>query len=231
MITEFFAEHLGQLKAYGASIDNPMEMDILFKGLLAVLCEDFCRYISNKKDMYDDESLTLTPKELVIMANQRYMLMKTEGTFSNAVTSMKEIIELRAELNQIRALTENIPQVTNDKSPDEVLAYTVRSSSRKLHTSSETWKQVPEVTTTAWVTTQKSCCRLSPEEPPTHNKSCCRLSSEEPSTCTSEPLSNSLPRSQTTRNPINLTEDATSATGTHAMLFGTASITHGAFIN
>ncbi len=39
MITEFFTEHLGQLKAYGAILDNPME--ILFKGLLDVPCEEF----------------------------------------------------------------------------------------------------------------------------------------------------------------------------------------------
>ena len=69
MITAFFTEHLGQLKAYGASLDNPME--ILFKGLLAVPCKDFCQYIRDKKDMYNDESLTLTPKELVRMAQQK----------------------------------------------------------------------------------------------------------------------------------------------------------------
>jgi hypothetical protein len=120
MITEFFTEHLGQLKAYGASLDSPM--DILFKGLLAVPCEEFRRYIRDKEDMYYDESLTLTPEELIRMAQQRYMLMKTKGTFSNSITSRNEIIELRDELNQIRALAKNIPQVTNDKSSDEVLA-------------------------------------------------------------------------------------------------------------
>ncbi len=59
MITEFFTEHLGHLKAYRDSICNPME--ILFKGLLAVPCKEFCRYIRDKEDMYNDESLTLTP--------------------------------------------------------------------------------------------------------------------------------------------------------------------------
>ncbi len=56
MITEFFTEHLGQLKTYGAIIDNPME--ILFKGLPAVPCGEFHHYISDKKNMYYDESLT-----------------------------------------------------------------------------------------------------------------------------------------------------------------------------
>ncbi len=39
MITEFFTEHIEQLKAYGAILEDPME--ILFKGLLAVPCEEF----------------------------------------------------------------------------------------------------------------------------------------------------------------------------------------------
>jgi hypothetical protein len=178
MITEFFTEHLGQLKANRASIYNPME--ILFKGLLAVPCKKFCRYIRDKEDMYNDESLTLTPEELVIMEKQRYMIMKTKGTFSNSITSRDdEIIELWAELNQIRALAENIPQVANDKSPDEVLAFAVRLSSGKLHKSSEPWKQVPGATTTAWVAAQNSSCQLSPKEPSTCNKSCCQLSPEE----------------------------------------------------
>ena len=60
MITEFFTEHLEQLKAYGAILDNPME--ILFKGLLAVPCEEFHHYINDKKNRYYDESLTCTPK-------------------------------------------------------------------------------------------------------------------------------------------------------------------------
>jgi len=84
--------------------------------------------------------------------------MKTKGTFSNSITSRDEIIELRAELNQIRALAKNIPQVTNDESPDEVLAFAVRLLSGKLHTSSEPWKQVPGATTTAWAAAQKSSC-------------------------------------------------------------------------
>jgi hypothetical protein len=77
MITEFFTEHLGQLITYGALLDNPME--ILFEGLLAVPCEEFHHYISDKKNMYYDESLTCTPEELVLMAQQEYMLMKTKA--------------------------------------------------------------------------------------------------------------------------------------------------------
>ncbi len=54
-------------------------MEILFKGLLVVPCEEFHHYISDKKNMYYDESLTCTPEELVLMAQQEYMLMKTKA--------------------------------------------------------------------------------------------------------------------------------------------------------
>ena len=74
------------------------------------------------------------------MAQQRYMLMKTKGTFSKSLTSRKKIVELRAELNQIRAPTKNIPHATIDKSPDKDLAVAVRLLCRKQHTTSETWK-------------------------------------------------------------------------------------------
>jgi len=80
MITEFFTEHLEQLKLYGAILDDPM--DILFKGLRAVPCEEFHRYISNKENRYYGGSLTLTPKELVLMAQQKYMILKAKGATS-----------------------------------------------------------------------------------------------------------------------------------------------------
>jgi hypothetical protein len=70
-------------------------MEILFKGLLAVPCEEFHHYISDKKNMYYDESLTCTPKELVLMAQQKYMIMKTKAatpTTQSPETSSEECI-------------------------------------------------------------------------------------------------------------------------------------------
>ena len=58
---------------------------------------------------------------------------------------------MRAELNQVRALTKNITQAAIDKGPDEVLAFTVRPLSRKQHKTNKAWKQVPLATTTALV--------------------------------------------------------------------------------
>jgi hypothetical protein len=95
MVTDFFTEHLGQLKSYGAILDNPME--ILFKGLLAVSCEEFHHYIIDIEDMYYAESLAITPEELLIIVHQRYMIIKTKrATFAAQAydtPSRKDIVQ------------------------------------------------------------------------------------------------------------------------------------------
>ena len=53
-ITAYFTKNVSLIKAAGASVSDPV--DILFKGLLAVPCKEFCRYIGNKEDLYHDES-------------------------------------------------------------------------------------------------------------------------------------------------------------------------------
>ncbi len=99
-------------------------MDILFKGLLAVLCKEFCRYIGNKEDLYHDESLTFTAVKLNIMAQRKYMLMKSRGTFAKSLTLEREIIAMRAELTQVKnrlALMENTRPTTDPLEPTTTL--------------------------------------------------------------------------------------------------------------
>ena len=67
-ITAYFTENVSRIKAAGASVSDPV--DILFKGLLAVPCKEFCRYIGNKEDLYYEEILTFTAGELIIMAQK-----------------------------------------------------------------------------------------------------------------------------------------------------------------
>ena len=47
-ITKFFTDNLERLKALGANLND--KVDVLFKGLMAVLCEVFCNYISRKEE-------------------------------------------------------------------------------------------------------------------------------------------------------------------------------------
>jgi hypothetical protein len=76
-ITAYFTKNVSQIKAAGASVSDPV--DIVFKGLLAVPCKEFCRYIGNKEDLYYNGSLTFTAEELVIMAQQKIRSHESQG--------------------------------------------------------------------------------------------------------------------------------------------------------
>jgi hypothetical protein len=113
-ITAYFTKNVSLIKAAGASVSDPV--DILLKGLLAVLCKEFCSYIGNKEDLYHDESLTFTASKLSIMAQRKYMLMKARGTFAKSLTLEGEIIAMQADLTQVKnrlALMENTMPTTD----------------------------------------------------------------------------------------------------------------------
>jgi hypothetical protein len=121
-ITAYFAKNVSLIKAAGASVSDPV--DILFKGLLAVPCKEFCRYIGNKEDLYHNGSLTFTAGELRIMAQRKYMLMKTRGTFAKSLTLEGEIIAMQAELTQVKnrlALMENTRPTADPFEPTTTL--------------------------------------------------------------------------------------------------------------
>jgi hypothetical protein len=87
--------------------------------------KEFCRYISNKEDLYHDESLMFTAGKLSIMAQRKYMLMKARGTYSKSLTLEGEIIAMRAELTQVKnrlALMENTMPTTDLFEPMPTLA-------------------------------------------------------------------------------------------------------------
>ncbi len=57
-------------------------MDILFSVYMVVPCNNFRSYIKCKQDTYTDGTLTLTHKELIMLANNKFNLLKQEGTWA-----------------------------------------------------------------------------------------------------------------------------------------------------
>jgi hypothetical protein len=115
-ITEFFTDNLTRLKASGANLDD--EVDILFKGLRAVPCKEFQSYINCKEELYTDGTLTLTSQELAIVAQQRYRLMKTKGTFMKSQAINHEIVAMKAEMVQLKgklAFSNDVEQAGTEK--------------------------------------------------------------------------------------------------------------------
>ena len=76
-ITKFFTDNLERFEASGANLDD--KVDFLFKGLKAVLCEEFPNYINRKEEQYTNGTLSLTAQEVAIVSQQRYALMKTKA--------------------------------------------------------------------------------------------------------------------------------------------------------
>jgi hypothetical protein len=120
-ITEFFTDNLDRLNASGANLDN--KVDVLFKGLKAVPCEEFRIYIGWKEELYTDGMLNITVKELAIVALQRYALMKTKGTFMKSQAIDHEIVAMKAKMVDLKgklALSKNVEQSGTDKKGDGI---------------------------------------------------------------------------------------------------------------
>jgi hypothetical protein len=60
-------------------VDNPVS--IQFSAYMAVPCHDFRSYIKCKQDAYTDGTLTLMHKKLIMLATNKFNLLKQEGTW------------------------------------------------------------------------------------------------------------------------------------------------------
>jgi hypothetical protein len=67
-----------QIIARGAAVINPV--DILFSAFMVIPCNKFRSYIKRKQDAYTDGTLTLMHKELIMLATNKFNLLKQEGT-------------------------------------------------------------------------------------------------------------------------------------------------------
>ena len=109
-------DNLNWLKASGATLND--EVDILFKGLKVVPCKEFRSYINQKEELYTDRTLSITAKELAIVAQQRYSLMKTKGTFMKSQEIDHEIVAMKAKMVQLKGkleLSKNVEQAGTEK--------------------------------------------------------------------------------------------------------------------
>ncbi len=78
LLHSFFNTNYMQIIARRATANNPI--DILFTAYMVVPCHNFRRYIKHKQVAYTDGTLTLTHKELILLATNKFNLLKQEGT-------------------------------------------------------------------------------------------------------------------------------------------------------
>ncbi len=77
LLHSYFDSNYTQIIARGTMVDDPV--DILFSAYMVVPCNNFRSYIKRKQDAYTDGTLTLTHKELIMLATNKFNLLKQEG--------------------------------------------------------------------------------------------------------------------------------------------------------
>ncbi len=100
VLHSYFDSHYTQIIARSATVDDPI--DILFSAYMVVPCNNFRSYIKRKQDAYTDGTLTLTHEELIILATNKFILLKQEGTWGAKSPDKDKIVALQAELTALR---------------------------------------------------------------------------------------------------------------------------------
>jgi hypothetical protein len=75
----YFDSNYTQIIARGATVNDPI--NILFSAYMFVPCNNFRSYIKRKQDANTDGTLTLMHKALIMLATNKFNLLKQEGTW------------------------------------------------------------------------------------------------------------------------------------------------------
>ncbi len=79
LLHSHFDANYTQIIAHRATAEDPV--DILFSAYMVIPCHNFRSYIKRKQDAYTDGTLTLTHEELIMLAANKFNLLKQEGTW------------------------------------------------------------------------------------------------------------------------------------------------------
>jgi hypothetical protein len=100
LLHSYFDSNYTQIIARGATVDNPV--NILFSAYMVIPCNNFKSYIKHKQDAYTDGTLALTHKELIMLATNKFNLLKQEGTWGAKSPDKDKIVAMQAELTALR---------------------------------------------------------------------------------------------------------------------------------
>jgi hypothetical protein len=100
LLHSYFDSNYTQIIAPGATVNDPI--DILFAAYMVVPWNNFRRYIKRKQDAYTDGTLTLAHEELIMLATNKFNLLKQEGTWGAKSPDKDKIVAIQAELTALR---------------------------------------------------------------------------------------------------------------------------------
>ncbi len=78
---------------------------------MVVPCNNFRSYIKRKQDAYTDGTLTLMHKELILLATNKFNLLKQEVTWGAKSPDKDKIVAMLAELTALRGLFQLAPNL------------------------------------------------------------------------------------------------------------------------
>ncbi len=120
LLHSYFDSNYTQIITRSATVNNPI--NILFSAYMAVPCYNFRSYIKRKQDVYTDGTLTLTHKELIMLATNKFNLLKQEGTWGAKSPDEDKIVAMQAELTALKGqfqLAPNLTKATGAKDDDK----------------------------------------------------------------------------------------------------------------
>jgi hypothetical protein len=109
LLHSYFDSNYTQIIAHGATVDDPV--DILLSAYMVVPCNNIRSYTKRKQDAYTDGTLTLTHDELIMLATNKFNLLKQEGTLGAKSPDKDKIVAMQAELTALRGQFQLAPNL------------------------------------------------------------------------------------------------------------------------
>jgi hypothetical protein len=116
LLHSYFDTNYTQIIAHGAMVGNPV--DILFAAYMVIPCHNFRSNIKCKQDAYMDGTLALAHKELIMLATNKFNLLKQEGTWGAKSPDKDETVAMQAGLTTLKGqfqLAPNLKKATGVK--------------------------------------------------------------------------------------------------------------------
>ncbi len=109
LLHSYFNSSYTQIIACDATVEDPI--DILFSAYMVIPCNNFRSYIKCKQDAYTHGTFTLTHKELIMLATNKFNLLKQEGTWGAKSPDKDKIVAMQAEFTTLRGQFQLAPNL------------------------------------------------------------------------------------------------------------------------
>jgi hypothetical protein len=100
LLHSYFDSNYTQIIGRGATVKD--SVNILFSAYMVVPCNNFRSYIKRKQDAYTDGTLTLMRKEIIMLATNKFNLLKQEGMWGAKSPDEDKIVAMQAELTTLK---------------------------------------------------------------------------------------------------------------------------------